>query len=208
MTALRDEGWTVELAADGVAAVQQLRDSSFDLVVLDLMLPGLDGLAVLRDLRSRSEDAHVLVVTARDAVEDRVAILDAGADDYLVKPFSMSELLARARALLRRRYGKKSPVIEVGPLAVDTASHEVTMGGELLEFTAREYTLLEYVAFRAGELVTREELRSALYGEGEGSTSNVLDVYVGYVRKKLEAGGVGRMLHTRRGQGYILQPPQ
>lgn len=207
VTALRDEGWTVELAADGDTAHQLFKDGhSFDLVVLDLMIPGMDGLSLLGALRSAGIDSHVLVLTARDEVESRVNALNAGADDYLTKPFAMEELVARARALLRRHYAKKSPVLSVGPVSVTVTDHRVTVNGEAIDLTAREYALLEYFMFRAGELVSREELHSNLYGDsGASASSNVVDVYVGYLRKKLEAGDTPRILHTRRGQGYILE---
>ncbi|MEM6673145.1 MAG: response regulator transcription factor [Planctomycetota bacterium] len=203
VTALRDEGWNVDVAGDGAAALETLRESRFDLVVLDLMLPGVDGVRVLQEMRAQGDGAHVLVMTARDAVGDRVSVLDEGADDYLVKPFAMEELVARARALLRRKYARKSPEIVVGPLTVRTADRSVSMDGHAVELTPREYALLEYFAYRRGELVTREELNENLYGD-QRSTSNVVDVYVGYVRKKLEAAGHPRLLQTKRGQGFIL----
>ncbi|MEL6430050.1 MAG: response regulator transcription factor [Planctomycetota bacterium] len=208
VTALRDEGWSVELSADGLGALEQLGRSAFDLVVLDVMIPGVDGLGVLRWMRERDIDSHVLVVTARDAVEDRVAALDAGADDYLVKPFAIEELVARARALLRRAYGRKSPVVRVGPLSVHVTARTVDWDGTTIELTPREYSLLEALAFRAGESITRGELESALYGEGDRGSSNVVDVYIGYVRKKLEADGRPRVLHTRRGHGWVLRAPE
>lgn len=207
VTALRDEGWTVELAADGDTAHAMFKEGQvFDLVVLDLMIPGIDGLSLLTALRAEGVDSHVLVLTARDEVESRVNALDSGADDYLTKPFAMEELVARARALLRRHYAKKSPVLKVGPVTVTIADHRVTVAGEPVELTAREYALLEYFMFRAGEIVSREELHSNLYGDsGAAASSNVVDVYVGYLRKKLESGGTPRVLHTRRGEGYILE---
>lgn len=205
VTALRDEGWTVEPVGDGRAALAALDRGSFDLVVLDIMLPAVDGIRVLEALRAAGSDVHVLIVTARDAVEDRVAALDAGADDYLVKPFAIEELVARARALLRRKYGKKAPTIRVGPLELDPARRRVRMDGEPVELTSREYGLLETLAFRAGEIVTREEVHRSLYGYEGAAASNVVDVYIGYLRRKLEARGHGRMIHTRRGRGFLLE---
>ena len=207
VTALRDEGWSVDLSGDGTDAFQKIQaEPPFDLVILDLMIPGMDGLTVLKTMRAKGIDSHVLILTARDAVDSRVSALDLGADDYLSKPFAMEELVARSRALLRRHYAKKSPVVEVGPLSVRTSDHRVMLHGTTVELTAREYTLLEYFAFRAGELVSRDELHTSLYGEVGGSASrNVVDVYVGYLRKKLEADGTPRLLHTRRGEGYILE---
>lgn len=205
VTALRDEGWSVDIAADGTTALERLREGPFDLVVLDIMIPGIDGLGVLREMRSAGNDAHVLVVTARDAVDDRVSALNAGADDYLVKPFAIEELVARAHALLRRKYAKKAPSIRVGPLEVRATDHRVLLDGHEIDLTAREYGLLEILAFRAGELVAKEELHASLYGDGQEASSNVVDVYVGYLRKKLEALGHNRLIHTRRGQGFILE---
>ncbi|QDV04957.1 Response regulator MprA [Planctomycetes bacterium Poly30] len=207
VTALRDEGWNVELAADGTDAFTRIQgETPYDLVVLDLMIPGMDGLTVLRSMRDKGIDSHVLILTARDAIESRVQALDLGADDYLTKPFAMEELVARSRALLRRHYAKKSPVIQVGPLSVRTSDHRVTLHDQPIELTAREYTLLEYMMFRAGDLVRRDELHTDLYGDADGTaSSNVVDVYVGYLRKKLEADGTPRLLHTRRGEGYILE---
>ncbi len=206
VTALRDEGWTVDLAANGTDAFEMIQgDQPFDLIVLDLMIPGMDGLSVLRAMRAEGIESHVLILTARDAIESRVHALDAGADDYLPKPFAMEELVARARALLRRHYAKKSPVVQVGPLSVRTSDHRVTLNEVPVELTAREYALLEYFIFRAGELVSREELHASLYGDNGSASSNVVDVYVGYLRKKLEGDGTPRLLHTRRGEGYILE---
>lgn len=205
VTALRDEGWAVEIAADGNTALEKIIGGEFDLVVLDIMLPGVDGVQVLKRMRAEGSGAHVLVMTARDQVSDRVAVLNGGADDYLTKPFAIEELIARAHALLRRKYERKSPVIRVGPLEIRATEHRVLMDGDEVELTAREYAMLEALAFRSGELVTRDELHSSLYGDQESASSNVVDVYVGYLRKKLEARGEARLLHTKRGQGFILE---
>ena len=208
VTALRDEGWSVDVAGDGNGALQALAGQEHDLVILDLMIPGVDGLNVLQRCRAAGNQVHVLVMTARDSVEDRVRALDAGADDYLVKPFAIEELIARTRALLRRKFQVKSPVIEVGPLSVSTADRVVKMNDRTVELTAREYALLEYFSHRPNEIVTRAEAHLSLYGEQTEASSNVVDVYVGYLRKKLEADGAPRVLHTRRWQGYILTAPE
>ncbi len=207
VTALRDEGWTVDVAGDGDTALQAIAGQERDLVILDLMIPGVDGLNVLKRTRATGDMVHILVMTARDSVEDRVRALDAGADDYLVKPFAIEELIARTRALLRRKFQVKSPTIRVGPLVVSTADRVVKMDDRVVDLTAREYALLEYFAHRSNEIVTRSEAHLSLYGEQTQASSNVVDVYVGYLRKKLEAAGEPRVLHTRRGQGYILTAP-
>ena len=207
VTALRDEGWTVYVAGDGDTALQAIAGQERDLVILDLMIPGVDGLNVLKRTRATGDMVHILVMTARDSVEDRVRALDAGADDYLVKPFAIEELIARTRALLRRKFQVKSPTIRVGPLVVSTADRVVKMDDRVVDLTAREYALLEYFAHRSNEIVTRSEAHLSLYGEQTQASSNVVDVYVGYLRKKLEAAGEPRVLHTRRGQGYILTAP-
>ena len=205
VTALRDEGWTVDLAADGAQALTKLESATFDLVVLDIMLPVVDGLQVLHQMRAAGDEAHVLILTARDEVNERVKALDRGADDYLTKPFAIEELVARVRALLRRKYRVKSPSIKVGPLEMRSAERRVLMAGEEIDLTVREYALLELFAHRAGELVTREEVHNSLYRDRGAATSNVVDVYVGYLRRKLEAGGLARLLHTKRGQGFVLE---
>lgn len=206
--ALREEGHSVDACEAGDEALLRLGHGSYDACVLDLMLPGLEGLEVLRRSRAAGCQTAVLLLTARDAVGDRVDGLDAGADDYLVKPFAMAELLARVRALVRRGYGRRDPLVRVAHLAVDTARHAVTCAGERVELTAREYALLEYLALRAGEVVSRTEIWEHLYDEASDATSNVVDVYVGYLRRKLEAAGQPRLIHTRRGEGYLLAEPE
>ena len=201
---LRAAGYAADAAADGTRGWELASAGDYDVVVLDLMLPGLDGLEVLRRLRARKIESAVLILTARDGVDDRVKGLDLGADDYLAKPFAFEELLARIRALLRRRYAKSSPTIAVGDLEVNTASREVRRAGRPLELTAREYALLEFLALRAGEVVTRTAIWDHLYELYADARSNVVDVYVGYLRRKLEADGRPRLIHTRRGQGYVL----
>jgi len=171
------------------------------------MLPRLDGAAILRRLRAGGAAVPVLVLTARDSVDDRVRGLDLGADDYLVKPFALAELLARVKALVRRRYDARSPVITVGDLEVDTAQQRVRRGGEPIELSAREYALLEYLAVRAGQLVTRTDIWEHVYDFHSEAVSNVVDVYIGYLRRKLEHGGRPRLIQTRRGQGYVLEVP-
>ena len=202
--ALREEGYSVDEAVDGAAALGSASSGEYDLVLLDLMLPSMTGLEVLRRLRRDGVKSHVIVITAQDAVDDRVHGLDLGADDYLIKPFAMAELLARARALLRRAYDRGDPIVHVGALAIDTRSHEVRVFDERIELTAKEYALLEYLALRAGQVVSRSEIWQHVYDERSEATSNVVDVYIGYLRKKIERPGRPKLLHTRRGEGYIL----
>ncbi len=201
---LREEGHSVDEAADGLSAYALAGADEYDVIVLDLMLPGMDGLEVLRRLRSDQVGSQVLILTARDAVEDRVSGLDLGADDYLAKPFAMEELLARVRALLRRQYSKQDPLVRIGYLEIDTLAHNVKVDGESVMLTAREYALLEYLALRSGEVVSRADIWTHLYDEHSQTTSNVVDVYVGYLRRKIEKDGLPRLLHTRRGEGYVL----
>jgi len=202
--ALREEGISTDEAGDGACGLSTATSTPYDLIVLDLMLPEMGGLQVLKNLRKNRNQAQILILTARDTVEDRVAGLDLGADDYLAKPFAMEELLARVRALLRRAYDKKTPTIELGHLHINTTAHEVHVAGEPVDFTAREYALLEYLAMRAGEVVSRNDIWNHIYDEAADSTSNVVDVYIGYLRKKIERPYHRKLLHTRRGEGYVL----
>jgi DNA-binding response OmpR family regulator len=205
--ALREEGYSVDEAEGGGEALLSAGSDDYDVVLLDLMLPGMDGLEVLRRLRAGGARCQVLILTARDAVDDRVRGLDLGADDYLVKPFAMEELLARVRALVRRMYARKSPTLRVGHVELDTLRREVQVAGEAVRLTAREYALLEYLAMRSGEVVSRTEIWQHVYDEESSTSSNVVDVYVGYLRKKLERPELPRLLHTRRGEGYVLEAP-
>jgi DNA-binding response OmpR family regulator len=202
---LRREGFAVDLAADGRTGLSYARNNPYDVIVLDLMLPGLDGLTVLQELRRAGVATHVLVLTARDAVEDRVRGLQAGADDYLVKPFAFDELVARLRALVRRRYARKDPRIVLGGLVVDCAERVARHGGEVLDLTPREYALLELLALRQGEVVSRVEIEDALYSERTLPSSNAVDSAVCRLRAKLEPLGDVPTIRTRRGMGYLLE---
>lgn len=201
--ALRLQGYAVDAAGDGAEARWYATGNQYDLIVLDIMLPEVDGLSLLREWRGKGDRTHVLVITARDTLDDRIAGLDGGADDYLVKPFAIAELLARARALLRRGYQIKNPLLTLGDLVIDTARHQARRGTRDLGLTPREYALLEYLASRPGELVTREEIREHVYDFAADPGSNVINVYVGYLRRKLGDEPVP-LLHTQRGQGYVL----
>ena len=198
---LTEAGFAVDVATNGEEGLWLAEQNPYDVVVLDIMLPKLDGIEVLKRLRRAGSKHAVLLLTAKDTVEDRVRGLDAGADDYLVKPFAFAELLARVRALVRRRYDAKDPTVRVGDLEVDTAARAVRRAGTAIALSAREYALLEYLALRAGEIVTRTQIWEHVYDFHSDAQSNVVDVYIGYLRKKL---GQPQLIHTRRGQGYVL----
>ncbi|MCB1234702.1 MAG: response regulator transcription factor [Verrucomicrobiae bacterium] len=204
---LTEAGFLVEHTADGKEAQWLLKEQEFALAILDLMLPGRSGLQLLADIRRRDLDTAVLLITARDAIEDRVKGLDMGADDYLVKPFALDEAMARVRALLRRRFGKRSTVIRVGGLDIDTVARSVHRIGEPIELTAKEFSLLELLAMRAGEVVSRGDVWEQLYDFNyERGSSNVVDVFVSNLRKKIDRPGQPSLIQTRRGQGYVLLP--
>ena len=203
---LSEEGYVVDVAGDGPAGLSRALEGVHDLVVLDLMLPGMDGLEVLRSLRGAGSTVPVLVLTARDSVDDKVEGLDLGADDYLTKPFAFDELIARIRALLRRGSAARSSVLEVGPLSLDLVSHTARVADEEIELTPREFSLLEYFMSKPGEMLSRTRICQHVWG-GVHDESNVVDVYVNYLRKKIEGAGGPRLIHTVRGQGYILRPP-
>jgi two-component system, OmpR family, response regulator MprA len=201
---LRMEGSEVRAAADGPAALEHGRSFAPDLVILDLGLPGLDGLEVARSLRA-DDDVPILILTARDALESRVEGLDAGADDYLVKPFERQELLARMRALLRRRPPRGSAPLRVGDLLLNGDTHEVTRGERTVELTQREFELLEYLMRNERIVISRQRLLDEVWGYDPFSTTNTIEVFVSNVRRKLEADGEPRLLHTIRGAGYVLR---
>jgi DNA-binding response OmpR family regulator len=198
---LAQSGYAVDTAADGREGLWLAGENDYDVIVLDLMLPALDGLSLLRALRERGQATHVLVLSARDTVEDRVQGLAAGADDYLVKPFAFDELRARIQALVRRAYQEKNPTLHRGELEIHTAARRVTVAGREVKLTAREYSLLELLALRTGQVVSRRDLWEHLYDFDSEATSNVLDVLVCSLRRKLDRQG---LIETRRGEGYVL----
>lgn len=203
--AIREMGWAVDAAADGEEGWWFADNHTYDVILLDLMLPKRTGLDILQQLRGRGNATPVLILTAKDGVADRTRGLDLGADDYLVKPFFLDELLARIKALVRRSYHQQDPVLRIGNLEIDTNARRVRRSGREVSLTAREYALLEYLARREGQVVTRTEIWSHVYESYGDSTSNVVDVYVGYLRRKLHFAGMPSLIHTRRGQGYVLE---
>ena len=203
-TGLKKLGFAVDVAADGKAALAFARRNEYDVIVLDLLIPPPDGMTVLQTLRAEEHPARVLILSAKDAVQDRVLGLRHGADDYLTKPFSMDELVARIDALVRRNYDRASPMLEVGDLRIDCGARSATRGGVELRLSAREYRLLLLLALRAGETVTRAEIEGRLYDESRLPESNSVDSAVCMLRGKLEPPGARKLLHTRRGLGYVL----
>ena len=203
--ALEEEGFAVDVGQDGEEGDYKARTADYDIIILDIMLPKLDGLSVLQRWRHDGLKTHVLILTARGTMEDKVRGLDIGADDYLAKPFELEELLARIRALVRRGHEVKDPVIRVHDLEIDTATRTAKRGGRPIPLTPREYALLQFLAFRRGRVVSRSMIWEHLYDEHDESTSNVVDVYIGYMRNKIDKGFDPPLILTRRGDGYLLR---
>jgi heavy metal response regulator len=204
---LEEHGYAVDVAYDGDDALAMALAEPYDVIVLDIMLPGIDGITVCQRLRAQRKNMPVLMLTARDTVDDRVAGLDAGADDYLVKPFAFRELLARVRALLRRDGLSRDPVLRVGDLEVDTVSHEVRRAGRSIELTSKEYAMLEYFMRNPNRVLTRTQIAEHVWDYDFMSMSNVIDVYVRYLRRKLGDDQEPRLFRTVRGTGYQLRAP-
>ena len=198
--ALQEEGFAIDVAADGEDGLHQMREVDYDAVILDLMLPGRDGWSVLEEARAAGIGTPVLLLTARDAVGDRVRGLNLGADDYLTKPFALAELVARLRAIIRRAYGSSSSTSVIGSLTVNTAAREVSRNGVLIELTAREFAILELLARSRGAVVTRADICDHIYDGDTDVLSNVIDVHVASLRRKLGTD----IIRTRRGEGYIV----
>ena len=201
---LREAKYAVDVARDGDDALYKASLNEYDIIILDIMIPGRDGLEVCRELRNWGSKVPVIMLTARDDVRDRVLGLDVGADDYLTKPFQVSELLARLRALMRRGPALKPTVIKIGDLRIDTSAQTVNRGGRLLALTAREYALIEYLARNADRVVSRSELIEHVWNERYDSYSNVIDVHINHLRQKIDRESGPPLIHTRRGAGYIL----
>jgi len=204
---LTAEGYAVDVAADGPTALSSAVDAAYDVLIVDVMLPGMDGLTVVRTLRNRGLRAPVLLLTARDTLADKVVGLDSGADDYLTKPFAFEELLARVRALLRRSAPATPPVLTLADLRLDPVSREVTRSGRRIDLSPREYALLEFFLRRAGQVLSRAVIAQHVWGVDFDTFTNVIDVYVNYLRKKIDADFDPKLLHTVRGVGYVLKDP-
>src|SRR6266481_6372050 len=206
---LREAKYAVDVARDGDDALYKTALNEYDAIILDIMIPGRDGLEVCRELRDRGSKVPVIMLTARDDVRDRILGLDVGADDCLTKPFQVSELLARLRALMRRGPALKSTVIEIGDLRIDTSAQTVNRAGRALALTAREYAVIEYLARNAGRVVSRSELTEHVWDERYDPFSNVIDVHINHLRRKIDHNSDQPLIHTRRGSGYILStiPP-
>lgn len=206
---LEREGYAVDACYDGKEALDYIAGAEYDGILLDILLPGMTGLGVLKEIRGSGNSTPVLLLTALGDIDDRVAGLDAGADDYLVKPFDFSELMARIRTMTRRRGSYTSSVIEHKGISINTASHEVTRAGEVLELTAREYNILEYLMHNVGRVISRDNLSTHVWNYDYDGGSNVIDVYVHHLRKKLENGEDGkkydRVIETVKGTGYIIR---
>ena len=205
---LREAGFTVEATGDGEEGLWHASSGNYDVIVLDLMLPGVDGLTILKKLRQKKSAAYVLILTAKDTPADRINGLNLGADDYLVKPFVFDELLARVRSLVRRKYESKSPIIQVADMEIDTTQRIVRRSGERIELSRREYALLELLANRAGQVVTRSDIWENVYEFESSADSNVVDVFIGHLRRKIERDDLPKLIHTRRGHGYVLGEAQ
>ena len=205
---LRGRSYAVDLVVDGQDAINRAALNTYDAMILDVMLPKRDGLSVARTLRSRGVTAPILMLTARDAIADRVAGLDAGADDYLVKPFAFDELLARLRAITRRTSTIRETILTIGPLSVDTRRQRVTRGDTIIPLTAKEYALLEFLAQNEGTVVTRANITAHVWDDNHDPMSNTLEVYINRLRHKIDDGLHASLIHTRRGAGYVLIAPE
>ena len=202
---LEEEGYAVDLASDGETGLTMSLDGVHDLIILDINLPKMDGLGILQELRNKKVKAPVLLLTVRAAIEDKVIGLDTGADDYLTKPFAFQELLARVRALLRRRADAESPLLQVADLTLDPATRLVSRGNQEIELTAKEFALLSYFMRNPGRVLTRTMIAEHVWDYDFDPMTNVIDVYVNYLRKKIEAGGEPKLIHTVRGVGYVMK---
>jgi DNA-binding response OmpR family regulator len=205
---LEEEGFAVDAAKDGEEGDYKARSSSYDVIILDVMLPKEDGLSLLKKWRRNGLKTHVLMLTARGTIDDKVKGLDLGADDYLTKPFDLEELLARLRALVRREHEVKDPVLRIHDLEIDTSARTVKRAGAAIHLTPREYALLQFLAFHQGKVVSRSMIWEHLYDEHDENTSNVVDVYIRYLRNKIDKDFEIPLILTRWGEGYMLRGPE
>jgi heavy metal response regulator len=202
---LKEEGYAVDEAFDGQAGFDMAVENEYDLIILDLMLPGLDGIAVCKKLREQNNHTPILMLTAREAVKDKVIGLDAGADDYMTKPFAFEELLARIRVLLRKKPLSQELKLEIGDLVLDLITHKVKRGDEEIELTSKEYALLEFLMRNAGTVVTRTMIAEHVWDINFETFTNVIDVYINYLRNKIDRDRDDKLIHTVRGRGYVLK---
>ncbi len=202
---LTEADFAVDATGDGKEGLWYAKDEAYDVVILDLMLPGMDGLSILKHLRAEGKNCPVLILTAKDKVEDRVKGLDMGADDYLIKPFAFEELLARVHTLIRRKYEVATSVVAVGGLCIELKARRVTFEDDPIELTAREFAVIEVLALRAGQVVSRSDISEHIYGFDAEPNSNAIDVHIAQLRRKIDAAGGSSLIHTRRGMGYVLE---
>ena len=202
---LTSEHYSVDSCSNGYDALDFIRMAAYDIIVLDIMIPGIDGLQVLEAIRKENNPTPVLLLTAKDAIEDRVKGLNAGADDYLVKPFAFDELLARLRVLMRRQTGGTSNVFQIDDLTVDCNSHEVKRGKQTIELSSKEFALLEYMIRNKEIVLSREKIEQHIWNYDYEGGSNIIDVYIRYLRKKIDSGHETKLIHTVRGAGYVLR---
>lgn len=202
---LEKQGYSVDACLDGLEAKDYMDMTEYDVIVLDIMLPGMDGLQLLKMAREKDLPSQIIMLTARDSIEDRVKGLDMGADDYLTKPFAFEELLARIRMLVRKRSGNKTNIYRAGDLEMDTSSMTVTRGGQQIMLTAREFAVLRYLMANKGIVLSREKIEEHLFDYDYDGASNVVDVYIRYLRKKVDEGFDDKLIHTVRGTGYVLK---
>ena len=203
--ALEKEGYGVDSCYDGEEAMEYLESADYDGAVLDIMMPKKDGYQIVKELRQKGDDTPVIFLTARDSIADRVKGLDLGADDYLIKPFDFDELLARIRVMTRRKAGQKTSTMTIGDLVIDTASQQVSRGGRNIELSAREYAILKYMALNKGRVLSREQIEDHVWNFDYEGGSNVVDVYISYLRKKIDGGSDEKLIHTAWGRGWVLR---
>ena len=205
---LEAQGYSVDACLDGLEAKDYMEMTDYDVIVLDIMLPGMNGLDLLRWARENEMQSQIIMLTARDSIEDRVKGLDMGADDYLTKPFAFEELLARIRMLVRKKSGNKTNIYKAGDLEVDTSAMTVTRGGKSISLTGREFAVLQYMIVNKGIVLSREQIEEHLFDYDYEGASNVVDVYIRYLRKKVDEGFETKLIHTVRGRGYVLKEEQ